>query len=104
MTILIVEDEKKLVEILKTALKSQYYTVDAAFDGEEGLNKALKNSYDLIILDIMLPKKGGVEVCRELRKRNIHTPIIMLTARGVTEDRVAGLDAGDDYLLKPFEM
>jgi len=105
MTILIVEDEKKLVEILKTALKSQYYTVDAAFDGEEGLNKALKNSYDLIILDIMLPKKDGLEVCRELRKRNIHTPIIMLTARGVTEDRVAGLDAGaDDYLLKPFEM
>lgn len=105
MTVLIVEDEQKLVDILKRALKSQYYTVDTAMDGQEGLNKALKNNYELIILDLMLPKKDGLEICRELRSRHIHTPIIMLTARGTVEDKVHGLDVGaDDYLLKPFEM
>lgn len=103
MPILIVEDDKKLSDILKRALKSERYSVDVAFDGEEGLNKALKNKYALIILDIMLPKKDGLVVCGELRQRGIHTPIIMLTARGSTEDRVVGLDAGaDDYLVKPF--
>jgi DNA-binding response OmpR family regulator len=76
-----------------------------AYDGEDGLKKALKNNYGVIVLDIMLPKKDGMEVCKELRARNVHTPIIMLTARGVVEDRVKGLDVGaDDYLLKPFEM
>jgi len=105
MNILVIEDEKKLVDILKKALKSQYYTVDTAYDGEEGLKKSLKNTYDLIVLDIMLPKKDGMEICREIRKNNIHTPVIMLTARGVLEDRITGLDAGaDDYLQKPFEM
>jgi DNA-binding response OmpR family regulator len=105
MNILIIEDEQKLVDILKKALKGQFYTVDAALDGEEGLNKALKNNYNLIILDIMLPKKDGMEIAKELRSRDIHTPIIMLTARGITEDRVHGLDIGaDDYLIKPFEM
>ena len=79
--------------------------MDTALDGLEGLNKALKNNYDLIVLDLMLPKKDGMEVCKELRKRGIHSPIIMLTARGVLEDRVQGLDIGaDDYLMKPFEM
>ncbi|MDP3661763.1 MAG: response regulator transcription factor [bacterium] len=103
MAILIVEDEKKLVDILKRALKAERYSVDAAYDGEEGLAKAIKNNYSLIILDILLPKKDGFAVCRELRARHIHTPIIMLTARGGTDDRVAGLDAGaDDYLIKPF--
>ncbi|MEX2052202.1 MAG: response regulator transcription factor [Candidatus Paceibacterota bacterium] len=105
MTILLIEDEQKLVDILKRALKGQYYTVDTALDGEEGFKKALKNDYNLIILDIMLPKKDGMAVCRDLRKKGIHTPIIMLTARGIAEDRIMGLDAGaDDYLLKPFEM
>lgn len=105
MTILVVEDEQKLAEILKRALTGQNYTVDIAMDGEVGFNKALKNNYGLIILDLMLPKKDGIEVCRELRSHEIHTPIIMLTARGVLEDRVQGLDVGaDDYLLKPFEM
>ncbi len=105
MTILVIEDEQKLVEILKKALKSQYYTVDTALDGQEGLNKALKNNYELIILDLMLPKKDGMEIAKELRSRQIHTPIIMLTARGMVEDRVKGLDIGaDDYLVKPFEM
>lgn len=103
MTILIIEDEKKLSDILKRALKAERYSVDVAFDGDEGLSKALKNEYSFIILDIMLPKKDGITVCRELRSQNIHTPILMLTAKGTVEDRVTGLDAGaDDYLIKPF--
>ena len=103
MPILVIEDEKKLVDILKRALRGERYSVDVAFDGEEGLVKALKNTYSLILLDIMLPKKDGFMVCKELRDRHVHTPIIMLTARGSTEDRVLGLDAGaDDYLMKPF--
>ena len=105
MTILIIEDEKKLVEILEKALSHERYATDAAYDGEEGLQKALKKSYNLILLDIMLPKMDGMEICAELRKREIQTPIIMLTARGTLEDRVHGLDLGaDDYLVKPFEM
>ena len=105
MTILIIEDEKKLVDILRKALTGERYAVDAAYDGEEGFAKALKNAYGLILLDIMLPRKDGMEICRELRKRGIQTPIIMLTARGVTEDRIQGLDLGaDDYLVKPFEL
>jgi len=103
MSILIIEDEKKLVDILKRALKGEMYSVDVAYDGEEGLKKALKNNYSLIVLDLMLPKKDGIEVCKELRARDVHTPIIMLTARGSAEDRVVGLNVGaDDYLLKPF--
>ena len=105
MSILIIEDEKKLVSILKRALKSERYSVEVAYDGKEGLNKAMKNNYSLILLDIMLPKKGGLAVCKELRQHQIQTPIIMLTARGSTEDRVAGLDVGaDDYLIKPFGL
>ena len=103
MAILIIEDEKKLSEILCKALKSEKYSVDTAFDGEVGFEKALKNSYTLIILDIMLPKKDGMDICKDLRKMGIQTPIIMLTARGTIEDRVVGLDLGaDDYLVKPF--
>lgn len=103
MSILIIEDERKLVDILKKALKNARYSVDAAFDGQEGLDKAMKNNYSLILLDIMLPKKDGFAVCKELRMHKIHTPIIMLTARGSAEDRVTGLDVGaDDYLVKPF--
>ncbi len=105
MSILIIEDEGKIADILKRALISERYTVDIAYDGEDGLSKALKNNYTLILLDIMLPKKDGYEVCRELRARFIHTPIIMLTARATSEDRVTGLDFGaDDYLIKPFSI
>ncbi|MFA6585439.1 MAG: response regulator transcription factor [Candidatus Paceibacterota bacterium] len=105
MAVLIIEDEKKLVDILKIALKGERYSVDVAYDGKEGLDKATKNHYSLILLDIMLPKKDGFAVCRELRAHQIHTPIIMLTARGSVEDRVMGLDAGaDDYLMKPFGL
>lgn len=105
MTILIIEDEKKLVDVLEQALKIERYSVDSAFDGAEGLEKALKNSYDLIILDIMLPKKDGFAVCKDLRSHGIHTPVIMLTARGETNDKISGLNVGaDDYLVKPFGM
>ncbi|MFA6256732.1 MAG: response regulator transcription factor [Candidatus Paceibacterota bacterium] len=105
MTILVIEDEVKLAEVLRKALVGQRYTVEVAHDGEAGFNKALKNNYGLIILDLMLPKKDGMDVCRELRERHIHTPIVMLTAKGVLEDRVQGLDVGaDDYIMKPFEM
>jgi DNA-binding response OmpR family regulator len=103
MTILVIEDERKLSDILKKALLSEKYSVDTAYDGEEGLEKGLKNNYGCIILDIMMPKKDGFEVCNELRNHHVHTPIIMLTARGTIEDKVKGLDFGaDDYLTKPF--
>lgn len=105
MAILIVEDDKKLSNILKSALKNERYSIDTAFDGEEALEKALKNNYSMILLDIMLPKKDGLVVCKELRDHHIHVPIIMLTARGTLEDRVVGLDLGaDDYMIKPFGM
>src|SRR3989344_7220950 len=105
MAVLIIEDEKKLMDILKIALKGERYSVDVAYDGKEGLEKAMKNHYSLILLDIMLPKKDGFAICRYLREHQIHTPIIMLSARGSVEDRVIGLDAGaDDYLIKPFGL
>ncbi len=105
MSILVVEDEKKLVEILKSALKGERYSVDTAYDGESGLEKARKNNYNLILLDIMLPKKDGLTVCKELRAHHVHTPIIMLTAKGSVENRVDGLDMGaDDYMIKPFSI
>jgi len=103
MVILVVEDEIKITRFIKKGLEMEHYTVDTAYDGEEALEKAETNSYDLIILDIMLPKKDGIEVCGILRESKIETPIIMLTARDTVEDRVRGLDAGaDDYLIKPF--
>ncbi|MDO8579257.1 MAG: response regulator transcription factor [bacterium] len=105
MRILIIEDEKKLADILKKALTSERYSVDLAFEGEEGLDMGLKNNYALILLDIMLPKRDGLEICRELRARYIHTPIIMITARTTETDRVLGLDQGaDDYMTKPFAI
>ena len=103
MTILVVEDEIKITRFIKKGLEMEHYTVDTAYDGEEALAKAEINTYDLIILDIMLPKIDGIEVCRQLRDKKIETPIIMLTARDTVEDRIKGLDVGaDDYLIKPF--
>lgn len=103
MYILVVEDEKKVVGFLKKGLQEEHYTVDAAYDGEEALLLAEMNQYDLIILDIMLPKKDGMEVLKELRTRRISTPILMLTAKDSLQDKVQGLDSGaDDYLTKPF--
>ena len=105
MTILIIEDEKKLSVILKRALKGERYSVDVAYTGKEGLEKALKRNYSLILLDVMLPEMDGFEVCKALRINKVQTPVIMLTARGGAEDRVEGLDAGaDDYLIKPFGL
>lgn len=105
MAVLIIEDEKKLSDLLKRALKSENYSVEVAYDGEDGLKKAMKNNYSMIILDLMLPKMDGMTVCEELRKHQISTPIIMLTSRGSVDDRVAGLDVGaDDYLVKPFDL
>jgi len=103
MTILVVEDEVKITRFIKKGLEMDHYTVETAYDGEEALEKIEINSYDLIILDIMLPKIDGIEVCRRARENKIETPIIMLTARDTVDDRVRGLDAGaDDYLIKPF--
>lgn len=103
MIILIVEDERKIASFIKKGLGAEGYTVDVAYDGERGLALAAANDYDLIILDIMLPKLDGVTLCRELRAEGKETPILMLTAKDAMEDRVQGLDSGaDDYLTKPF--
>lgn len=104
MQILIVEDEKNMSDLLKLELTHANYQCDQAFDGETGLNKALDNDYDLILLDLMLPRINGIELCRRLRKVK-QTPIIMLTARDEVMDKVNGLQVGaDDYLAKPFAM
>jgi len=103
MRILVVDDDRRLCAIIKRGLMEEAYAVDLAYDGEEGEYLAEVNPYDLIILDIMLPNKDGIEVCQELRAKKINTPILMLTAKDTVEDRVTGLDTGaDDYLVKPF--
>ncbi len=103
MKILVVEDEKKVASFLKKGLEQDYYTVDVAFDGKSGLDLALVEDYDLLILDIMLPAIDGITVLKEIRKMKIETPVLMLTAKGNVEDKVEGLDSGaDDYLPKPF--
>ncbi len=105
MRALIVEDDKALARTLGEMLKSARVESDICYDGESGLDNGLSDVYDLIILDIMLPKKDGFSVARELRREKIDTPILMLTARTETGDRVRGLDSGGDYYLtKPFEM
>ena len=103
--ILLVEDEEDLRMTLCDRLKAEGYIAEAAVDGEEGLRKATQGPHDLIILDVMLPKKNGFDLCRDLRNAGIVTPIIMLTARGQLVDKVLGLKIGaDDYLTKPFEL
>jgi len=103
MRILVVDDDRRLSSVVKRGLLEEGYAVDPAYDGEEGEYLAEVNPYDLIILDILMPKKDGIEVCQCLRSRNVNTPILMLTAKDAVEDRVSGLDAGaDDYLVKPF--
>ncbi len=98
-----VEDEKYMVEAVAQVLKKNNYSIDLAYNGEDGLDCGLSGIYDIIILDIMLPKMDGISVLKELRKNGIETPVILLTARGETEDKVRGLDSGaDDYLAKPF--
>lgn len=102
--VLLIEDEAALVTTLSDLLRGEGYEVESARNGEEGLELACEGDFDLIILDIMLPGKNGFDVCRDLRQRSIHTPILMLTARGQVIDKVLGLKLGaDDYLTKPFE-
>ena len=103
MRILVIDDDRRLCTVIKRGLLEEAYAVDLAYDGEEGEYLAEVNPYDLIILDIMLPNKDGIQVCRELRAKKINSPILMLTAKDTVEDRVKGLDTGaDDYLIKPF--
>ncbi len=103
MRILVVEDEKKVASFIKRGLEEENYTVDTAYDGEEGLYMAETNPYDLILMDLMLPKMDGLTVIKEMRKKEVATPVLCLTAKDAVEDIVSGLDSGsDDYLTKPF--
>jgi len=105
MRVLLVEDEQGLVLTLTDRFRSEGFEVDIATDGKIGFEKAVTGSHDLIILDVMLPKKNGYDVCRDLRQKGITTPVLMLTAKGETIDKVLGLKLGaDDYLTKPFEV
>lgn len=105
MKILIIEDDEKIVNFLKKGLEEESYSVDYSLNGDEGIYLASVNSYDLILLDIMLPIKDGIEVCKTLRADDINTPIIMLTAKDSIEDKIKGLDIGaNDYLAKPFSF
>jgi heavy metal response regulator len=103
MRILVVEDEKKVAEFISHGLAEEGYAVDVSYDGDQGYFLAATNEYDAILLDIMLPKMDGIKLCEMLRTEDIHTPILMLTAKDAIKDKVKGLDAGaDDYLTKPF--
>jgi DNA-binding response OmpR family regulator len=103
--ILLVEDERAIASVIRRGLEGARFSVDAAEDGETGLRMALTDEYDLIVLDLMLPKRDGWSICRELRTRRKTVPILMLTARDAVEDRVKGLETGaDDYLPKPFDF
>ena len=105
MHILVVEDEHRLAYLLRRVLQEERHTVDLAHDGQKGLELATSDTYDIVILDVMLPGTDGLEICRQMRAIGLMTPVLMLTARGAVEDRVAGLNVGaDDYLIKPFAM
>jgi len=103
MRVLLVEDERKIADFIRKGLSEHGYAVDVAYDGKEALDWPAVADFDIIILDVMLPVRDGVEVCRTLRQRGVRTPVLMLTAKDAVEDRVRGLDSGaDDYLVKPF--
>src|SRR5579863_4412753 len=105
MHILVVEDEKRLAVLLRRMLSEERHAVDLAFDGRTGLDLALSDTYDVVVLDLMLPGVDGLEICRQMRAERIMSPVLMLTARGAIEDRVTGFNVGaDDYLTKPFAM
>lgn len=104
MKVLYVEDEKYMARAVAQVLKKNNYSIDLAHDGESGLELAASGVYDIVVLDIMLPKRDGISVLQEMRNRGVTTPVILLTAKGETEDKVKGLDSGaDDYLTKPFQ-
>lgn len=103
MRILVIEDEKKIADFIRRGLKEEGYAVDIAYDGEQGHFLAKTSDYDLILLDLMLPKIDGLTLCKKLKKEKVSIPIIMLTAKDATKDKVTGLDSGaDDYMTKPF--
>jgi two-component system, OmpR family, copper resistance phosphate regulon response regulator CusR len=103
--VLIVEDERKLAQVLVNALESEHYDVVTAATGDDGLTRATIEAFDVIVLDLMLPGRGGLDILKTLRQRHIHTPVLILTARDGVDDRVLGLDCGaDDYLVKPFAL
>ena len=105
MRILVVEDEKKVARFIQQGLEDEHYTVDVAFDGEEGLRASEAGGYDLLIFDVMMPKMNGLDLTRAYRRNGGVSPILMLTAKISTDDKVAGLDSGaDDYLTKPFAL
>ncbi|MDR3036917.1 MAG: response regulator transcription factor [Coriobacteriales bacterium] len=105
MRVLLVEDARRMAEAMVQVLTRNNYSVDVNYDGQSGLDNALTGIYDAIILDIMLPVRDGISVLKELRAQHVATPVILLTAKSQTEDKIVGLDAGaDDYLTKPFEM
>jgi DNA-binding response OmpR family regulator len=105
MRILVVEDEHRIANTIKKGLEQERYAVDICYSGNNGFDMASTEEYDLIILDLMLPEMDGLTVCRELRKNNIQTPVLILTALGQIQDKVTGLDSGaDDYLIKPFSF
>lgn len=105
MKILVIEDEKKVASFIQQGLREEHYEIDLAYDGDEGLEKAIAGEYDGIILDLMLPGRDGISVLRELRGRGNNTPVLILTAKGTTQDKITGLDSGaDDYLAKPFHF
>lgn len=105
MRILVIEDEIKVAQFIKQGLEEQAYEVDIAYDGAMGKKLIIRNLYDVVILDVILPKENGFEICKEIRKMNLHVPVLMLTALDSTDDKVTGLDAGaDDYLSKPFKF
>jgi len=105
MRILVVEDEHRIAQTIKKGLEQERYAVDLAYTGTDGFDLASSESYDTIILDLMLPGMDGLSICKQLRKQNIHIPILILTAKGQIQDKINGLDSGaDDYLTKPFSF
>jgi DNA-binding response OmpR family regulator len=105
MKVLVIEDEPKVASFIKRGLEEHSFTVDVAYDGVMGEKLAVKDRYDVIVLDIIIPGKSGIDLCREIKRRTPDVPVLMLTALGTTEDKVSGFEAGaDDYLLKPFEF
>src|SRR5262245_2580833 len=105
MKILVVEDEHRIATTLKKGLEQERYVVDVAYTGDEGFDLASNEDYDLLILDRMLPEMDGITICKKLREKNNHVPVLLLTAKGQTDEKIEGLDSGaDDYMTKPFSF